>query len=169
MTWYFGYRFKWKHVRRLAKEQGFLDEKKVFGTEFRVRNFLYSQSKVNIRFVADYKDYIICFHKSAVRGDLSGLKADMAQIMDVGRIFYGKDHKPRWFASRKSMGAEEDSSEDEELPPQAPPGYFDPPDGLPLEVAQYFEAKGEVIILEDEDLADEECKSLSKEGSGEPS
>lgn len=54
------------------------------------------------------------------------------------------------------MGAEEDSSEDEELPPQAPPGYFDPPDGLPLEVAQYFEAKGEVIILEDEDLVDEE-------------
>lgn len=64
--WFFGYSLKWKHVRRLAREQGFLDEEDVLATEDRVRYFLQSKSKVKIRFVSDYKDYIICFHKSAV-------------------------------------------------------------------------------------------------------
>lgn len=104
--WFFGYRFKWKHVRRLAREQGILDEEDVLATEDRVRYFLQSKSKVNIHFESDYKDYIICFHKSAVRGDLSHFKADiMEKIREVGRIFYGKDHEPRWFAAYNDMAA----------------------------------------------------------------
>lgn len=167
--WFFGYRFKWKHDRRLAREQGFLDEEDVLATEDRVRYFLQSKSKVNIRFESDYKDYIICFHKSSVRSDLSHFKADtMEKIRDVGRIFYGKDHEPRWFAAYNDMGGEDDSSEDEELPSSvAPPGYFDPVVGLPLEFGSYLESRG--IILsdsEDEDLTDEEYNSLTKESIG---
>lgn len=180
--WFFGYRFKWKHVRRLAREQGFLDEEDVLATEDRIRYFLQSKSKVKIRYESDYKDYIICFHKNAVRGDLSQFKADtLEKIMEVGRIFYGKDHNPRWFAAYNDMGGEDDSSEDEELPSSvAPPGYFDPVVGLPLEFGSYLESRGIILSdsededlldedLSDEDLTDEEYNSPTKESIGKPS
>lgn len=83
----------------------------------------------------------------------------MEKIREVGRIFYGKDHEPRWFAAYNDMGGEDDSSEDEELPSTvAPPGYFDPVVGLPLEFGTYLEARGIEILSdsEEEDLMNEE-------------
>lgn len=105
-------------------------------TVIQLQPYLYRHWKVNICFEANYKDIIVCFHKSVVRGDLSlkFMVSTLDKIRAVEKMFCGKDREPRWYTTHSNMGEEQDSSDDEEMPQVMPLGYFDqvPPDLVDL-------------------------------------
>lgn len=157
MGWYFGYRFKWKYVRRLAEEQGLLDENPLV-TSNRVKTYIWSQSKVNVRFLSTSRDVVMCFRKCDVRDDR--FKPDtLTRIKDVGKILYGREHEPRWFPAKLYRRRPDDSSEDEEMPNTfLPPEYFErkPVFQVPPELEELLDALSEGKITQDE-----LCQSLA--------
>lgn len=65
-------------------------------TVIQLQPYLYRHWKVNICFEANYKDIIVCFHKSVVRGDLSFkfMVSTLDKIRAVEKMFCGKDREP---------------------------------------------------------------------------
>lgn len=70
MTWFYGFEFKWRHVRRFAEEMGFYDGN-VSNKDFNVQVFLKEVTKVLFWVRPDYSDHLILsFHQSHTKGDL---------------------------------------------------------------------------------------------------
>lgn len=160
MAWYLGYRFKWKYVRRIAEEQGLLDENPL-ATSNKVQNYIWSQAKVNVQFLSTSRDVIMCVRKSAVREDISRIKPHiMARIKALGKLLYGREHEPRWFPAKSYRRRPDDSSDDEQMPCERilPPGYFEGKVVIPIPpgLEELLDALSEGKITQDEF-----CQSLA--------
>lgn len=121
MTWYYGYRYKWKYASRLARQHNFYDDN-ISVTDERAIAYLRRalNGRAHFRIARDYRGkLIISFHKTEVKGDLDRLRAHPGLMRMVARVFFGEEREPRWYTDDEGYRpSKEDpeSSDDERLP-----------------------------------------------------